>query len=147
MNKVFKGLGAIFVLIGLYMIISTWVVYSIDTKIVNDNFKAKAIVIEKYIVATSDGDSDNMLKYFFIADNNKSFWTNRSVSEEIYNQLSENDTIEIYYAKDDPARNFPAGSGHTSTGLSIFIMILGIIFIGFGLLIIFARIGNNKKGK
>ena len=98
MNKVFKGLGVIFVLIGLFMIISTWVVYGIDTKIVNDNFKAKAIVIEKYFVASSDGDSDFMLKYHFIAINNRSFWTNRCVSEEIYNQISENDTIEIYYA-------------------------------------------------
>lgn len=114
MNKMFKIVGVIIVLLGLTMSISTWVVYSQDSRIVIDNLKAKAIITEKYYLASADGDSDFMLKYYFIDKNNKAFNSNRGVSEELYNKISGDDTIEVHYSKGNPQRNFPVGRGHTS---------------------------------
>lgn len=139
MNKISKGLAVVFVLIGLFMIISVWVVYNIDTGLAKDNIKAKAIVIKKDFVASSDGDSDFMLKYIFADENKNIHLINRGVSEELYNKINEKDTIEVFYSKDNPERNFPVGSSNMSIWFSIFVSILGLIFSGFGLAVLFTR--------
>lgn len=139
MNKVFKGVGVIFLLIGLFMVISTWIVYGIDSKIVDDNNISKAIVVKKYFVASADGDSDFMIEYYFTDKNQKLIKTSRGVTEELWNKMKQKDTIDILYTLDNSARNFPVGSGHTSIGLSIFVTVLGLIFTGFGLVVVFVR--------
>lgn len=139
MNKVSKGLAVVFVLMGLFMVVSVWIIYSINSRVVKENIRANAIIIKKNFIASSDGDSDFMLKYIFTDENKKTHITNRGVPEELYNKVNENDTIEIFYLKDNPDKNFPVGSGNMSIWFSIFVSILGLVFSGFGLAVLFTR--------
>lgn len=131
-SKLALILGLIFLLLGLGGVIGSWGAYLTDTAIERSGPRATGHLIKKLFLAAADGDSDYMLEYKFETASGQTVTASRGVSKALWMSLREGETLEVRYSASNPARNFPAGGGVTSIGVTLFISVIASIFAIFG---------------
>lgn len=145
-SKLALVLGVIFLLLGFGGVIGSWGAYSTDTAIERSGPRATGYLIKKLFLAAADGDSDYMLEYKFETASGQTVTASRGVSKALWMSLREGETLEVRYSASNPARNFPAGGGVTSIGVTIFISVIASILgvFGGGLVRHFFRQGQTQ---
>lgn len=131
-----KLIGMLFIMIGATFVIGSWGAYFVDTRIQREGVTAKAKIIQKYVVQDSEYGNEYVSKYEFSLPSGKTI-TGRSVDrKEKWEAFKKGDFLEVKYLPADPARNFPAGKGNTSLGLSVFCSLMGVFAVFLGLLLL-----------
>jgi uncharacterized membrane protein len=130
-------LAALFVVVGLVFAIGSWGSYLTDTHIARDGGRATGTITDKS-VSRGDDDTDYLLQYRFALPDGglqtgqhgiaKADWATRQIGAP----------LAISYDRNRPSRNFPAGYGVTSLGMTIFMSVLGAVFAAFGAVIFVA---------
>ena len=139
-------MGVLFLLVGFVFIIGAWGAYLRDIKIQDSGPSALGHIEEKTSLLVADGDSDYILKYWFITKSGSAIKANRHVSKTFWTAASKNQTIEIKYSASNPNRNFPIGEGVTSISMSIYASIFGGLFSIFGGALIWGYFRMLSKG-
>ena len=146
MNKTAIVFGSLLILTGVFFVVGSWAVYLLDTRIVEDGNSSFAILLNKSISESADGDSDFNLEYSFSLPDGQRLNVHRSVNKDLWSSLNVGDSLKILYNPEDPGRNFPEGSGNTSIGLSIFVSIVGGVIAAFGAIVLFGGLKSvNTK--
>jgi hypothetical protein len=136
-------IGALFFLFGLLAIVGGWGAYHLDTSIERHGGRAIGYVTKKIFLSASDGDSDYILEYRFALPSGEPMNARRGVSKELWSSLKEGESLVVLYQHENPNRNFPAGAGVTSFGVMLFVAVLGIVFVVFGLLVFVNGLGRR----
>jgi hypothetical protein len=137
-TRVALVIAATLCLVGLVGIVGSWGAYLLDSSIVESGSRASALVTRKYVVASSDGDSDFMLVYEFSTESGQSVQADRGVPEVLWDQVSEGQTIEVAYASGNPERSFPLGAGAVSVGVTLFVSGVSLVLALFGAVLLWS---------
>lgn len=125
-------MGVVFLLIGLGGVVGSWGAYVTDTEIERSGPRATGRLVKKLFLRAADGDSDYMLEYTFATSSGQEMKASRSVSKALWASLREGESLEVRYSEANPKRNFPAGAGVTSMGVTIFVSVVASVFAVFG---------------
>lgn len=131
-SKLTLVMGVMFLLIGLGGVAGSWSAYVTDTKIERSGQRATGRLVKKLFLGAADGDSDYMLEYTFATSSGQEVKASRSVSKELWASLREGESLEVRYSVANPKRNFPAGAGVTSIGVTIFVSLVASVFAASG---------------
>jgi hypothetical protein len=127
--------GILFFLFGLGMVVGQWGAYNLDTGIEKHGARANGFVTKKTFLLASDGDSDYIVEYRFSLPRGQQLKGQHSVSKKLWSSLKEGESLVVLYHPENPNRNFPLGGGVRSFGVTIFVWVLGVVFLVFGGLI------------
>ena len=144
MNRLSVAIGVLFLLFGLGVVVGQWGAYNLDTGIEKHGGRATGFVTKKTFVFSSDGDSDYVLEYCFSLPSGQQLRPRRTVSKDLWSSLQEGESFVVLYHPENPNRNFPVGSGVTSFGVTVFVWVLGAVFLVFGALIFVGRIRRKS---
>lgn len=124
--------GLLFAIVGGIFAVGSWGAYLTDSEIERTGLRAEGLVLDKFVLRSHDGDSDFIVKYRFPLASGESKEASHTVSKGLWTGYRKGEPIEILYSSTNPNRNFPAGSGVTSIGLTAFISTMGALFAIFG---------------
>jgi hypothetical protein len=127
---------AVFLVVGVFVVVSTWAAYFADVGIEQSGVVAEGIVLKKEIVRSTDGDSDYRLAYRFPLPSGEMVQSERNVPKQIWTNLRSGAPVVISYSAEDPRRNFPVGGGMTSLYAPILVSIVFGGLAAFGGLIL-----------
>ncbi|RKH64912.1 DUF3592 domain-containing protein [Corallococcus llansteffanensis] len=131
-------LGATFVLLGLTLLVMTWMTYRRDTRIVREGAHAQGTVLRKEFIAASD-DSDYVLHYAFSLPDGTRLKQQHTVPPELWKRLRIGDSVQVLYGRDDPRRSYPEGHGVMTLGLALF---FSVVLVLLGLIGLVALLGK-----
>ena len=131
-SKLALVMGVVFLLVGLGGVVGSWGAYVTDTNIERSGPRATGRLVKKLFLGAADGDSDYVLEYRFETPSGQSVTASRGVSKELWASLREGESREVRYSASNPKRNFPAGAGVTSIGVTIFVSVVASLFAVFG---------------
>lgn len=95
---------------------------------------ATGYIIKKNVQRASDGNSVYNIDYWFLIAHGKKIYSTGNILKENWDNLKMNDSLEIKYDKSNPNKNIPLYGGNTSLVYVFFVMILGMVFIVFGVM-------------
>ena len=125
-------MGVLFLLVGAGGMIGSWGAYVTDRSIEESGPRARGHLVKKLFLGAADGDSDYVLEYWFETSEHKVLNASRTVDKELWVSLREGEPLEIRYSDANPKRNFPAGAGVTSFGVTVFVSAIAFLFAVFG---------------
>ena len=131
-SKLALVMGVVFLLVGLGGVVGSWGAYVTDTNIERSGPRSTGRLVKKLFLGAADGDSDYKLEYTFATSSGQEVKASRSVSKELWASLREGESLEVRYSAANPKRNFPAGAGVTSMGVTIFVSAVASVFAVFG---------------
>jgi len=136
-------IGLLFLLAGLGGCIGAWGAYLTDIRIEREGPRAQGTLLKKSFLGVADGDSDYVLEYVFTPEGGSPLKMSRSVSKSLWVSLREGQALEIRYSRESPRRNFPAGSGVTSIGVTIFVSVIAAIFVLLGAALVWGSLART----
>lgn len=137
-------LGILFLVAGLVALAGSWGAYFTDTAIVSEGTKAQARMIRKEFVFDAGGDSQYLIEYVFTLPDGRRVNGQYAIEKEQWEPLQEGAVIEVHYAARNPGRNFPAGYGVTSYGLTGFVSLLGLLAVMVGSFFLYAFFTHDR---
>ena len=131
----FSGIffGLICIGIGCFFVTGTWGAYSDYKEVQEYSGRAKGHITKKYFQATADGSGKYYLDYWFVHAGGNKINTNSNISKQQWDALKVNDSLEIRFDPSNPTRNIPFYGGSPSLVYAFFMLILGGVFILFGI--------------
>jgi len=136
-------IGLLFLLAGLGGSIGAWGAYFADLRIEREGPRAQGLLLKKGFLGVADGDSDYVLEYVFTPEGEAPLKVSRSVGKSLWASLHEGQALEIRYSRENPRRNFPAGSGVTSIGVTIFVSVIAAIFFLLGVALVWGSLART----
>lgn len=124
--------GILFLLGGIGGMVGAWGAYITDINIERHGQRVETHLLKKVFMDVVDGSSDYILEYNFMPEGGTIIEARCKVSKELWNSLHEGQLIEVRYALNNPKRNFPAGAGVRSLGVTVFVSVLSLLFGLFG---------------
>jgi hypothetical protein len=137
--------GVLLVLIGAVGAVGSWRAYSLDTGIEESGLRAVGYIADKSMSFASDGDSDFNVSYWFILPSGERIEATRAVSKARWSEFRKDGTLVVAYSASNPRRNFPLGAGVTSLGVTVFLSMLGVVFAGFGSLLVWGALRRTRS--
>ena len=110
--------------------------------------RTEAHFIRKYVAASLDGGGERYVDYWFELPTGERIYASHTVPAQTWRALNEGAAMEVIYASESPAKNFPQESGALSRALTWFIGCLGAIFFVSGLALvaeIWSDLGRLRK--
>ena len=138
-------MGALFLLVGAGGVIGSWGAYVTDTNIEHSGPRAKGHLVKKLFMGAADGDSDYVLEYWFETPKGQVVNVSHTVSKELWVSMREGELLEVQYSETNPKRNFPAGEGVTSLGLTIFVSAVASVFAIFGGALVWGVVRSGRS--
>ncbi|HEX5360480.1 MAG TPA: DUF3592 domain-containing protein [Fluviicoccus sp.] len=105
---------AALLILGPVVVAATWAAYLTDSRIESQGSRADAVILNKDVVRSADGDTDYSVAYQFRLPTGQPVNAERIVPRTVWSNLHPGTKIVIRYAPDEPGRNFPEGGGVTS---------------------------------
>ncbi len=134
-------------IIGIFFIIAGIEAYSEYVIVKRYEGITTGYILKKYFQRSSDGNSIYYLDYWFTLSDGKRIVSTNSILKENWEVLKIDDKLEIRYDQSNPDRNIPMYGGSLSLAYVFLIIILGTVFIVFGVarLIISFNMPPRKK--
>jgi Protein of unknown function (DUF3592) len=138
----FLGVGLI--LVGLFGVVSSGVVFWRSYRIEQHGGRAEAQVLRKWKLRADDGDSDYLARYSFALPDGRRITTERGLNKSTWLLLPESTTFQVRYSVNDPEQNFPAGDGVMSNMSTIIFAMIFLVVASLGSLPISAYIRAGR---
>ncbi len=136
-DRLAMGLAALFVVVGLVFAIGSWGAYLTDTQIAREGGRATGTITDKS-VSRGDDDTDYLLRYRFTLPDGRWQTGQHGIAKADWATRKIGAPLDVSYDRLRPSRNFPAGYGVTSLGMTIFLSVFGAVFAAFGAAILVA---------
>jgi hypothetical protein len=118
--------------VGCFFLISTWYAYLDYAHMQNYSGQAIGQVINKHFQIAADGGGNYYLDYSFVPASGSKIDTTGSISKQQWDALQVDDKLAIRYDPANPKRNIPLYGGSPSLVFAFFMLVLGAVFILFG---------------
>jgi hypothetical protein len=125
--------GFISVGIGCFFLAGTWGAYLEYKHVQEYNGQAAGHVTKKDFRTGGDGNGNYYLEYWFAPSPDSKISTNSGISKQQWDALQVGDTLEIRYDKSNPQRSIPLYGGSPSLVFAFFMLVLGAVFMTFGI--------------
>ena len=135
--------SVICLLIGVFFLYIGWEAYSEHARIEEYAGFATGYLTQKHFQRASDGNSVYYLEYSFVLADGRKVTSKRDIIKEQWDVLKVNDPLEIRYDKSNPERNIPLSGGGMSLAYVFFVSLLGVVFLIFGIMRLFADFGRR----
>ena len=131
----FSGIffGLICIGIGCFFLTGTWGAYTEYKRVQDYSGKAVGHITNKHFQKGSDGGGNYHIDYWFMASSDRKISASSGISRQQWDALKVNDTLEIRFDLSNPNRNMPLYGGSPSLIYAFFMLILGGVFILFGI--------------
>jgi hypothetical protein len=143
----FSGIffGFICMGIGCFFLAGTWGSYLDYNRIQDYSGRASGQVTKKHFQTAADGSGNYYLDYWFVPSAGSKISTSSGISKQQWDTLQVNDNLEIRYDPSNPNRNIPMYGGSPSLVLAFFMLVLGAVFLVFGVLRFIASFKKERK--
>ena len=119
--------------VGCFFLIGAWGAYRDYNRTQGYSGRAIAEITKKHFQPTVDGGGNYYVDYWFArADSYKINGTN-CISKQQWDALKINDKLQVRYDPSNHTRNIPMYGGSPSFIFAFFMLILGAVFIIFGI--------------
>jgi len=125
-------LGVIALGIGGFLILGGWGGYSDYMSTRDFSGLALGKVAGKHFQRGSDGNTLYYVDYRFTPAGGNEITATGEIFKQSWDILKDGDSLQIRYDPADSQRNFPAGTGGASIIYAVFIFVLGMVFLVFG---------------
>ncbi|HPD57093.1 MAG TPA: DUF3592 domain-containing protein [Smithellaceae bacterium] len=127
-------MATIFILIGSFFVAGGWQAYKDFAKTKHYTGLAIGHLTKKHLARASDGNTIYYVDYYFRHAGSGEITATSETIKQVWDLLKEGDRMEIRYDPADPQHNnFPVGSGGASLIYAVFIFVLGMVFLSFGI--------------
>ncbi len=142
----FSGIfwGFICIVIGCFFLAGTWGAYLEYNRIQEYSGRASGYITKKHFLTAADGSGNYYLDYWFVPANGSKISTSSGIAKQQWDTLQVNDNLEIRYDQSNPNRNIPMYGGSPSLVFAFFMLVLGGVFLLFG---VSRFIASFKKGR
>jgi hypothetical protein len=130
----FSGIifGFISIGIGCFFLAGTWGAYLDHNRVQEYSGQATGHVTKKNFQTAGDGSGNYYLEYWFAPSNGSKISASSFISKQQWDTWQVGDTLEIRYDKSNPNRSIPMYGNSPSLVLAFFMLVLGAVFIAFG---------------
>jgi hypothetical protein len=130
----FSGIfgGLISAGVGCFFLASTWYAYLDYARVQDYSGQAIGQVINKHFQTAADGSGNYYLDYLFVTSAGSKISASSDISKQQWDTLQVNDNLEIRYDLLNPNRNIPLYGGSPSLVWAFFMLVLGSVFMLFG---------------
>ena len=132
-------LGASFVLLGLTLLVMTWMTYRRDARIVREGLHAQGTVLRKELIAASD-DREYLLHHAFTPPEGTQHQGQHAVSPALWKRLRVGDPVQVLYGREDPRRSYLEGHGVMTLGLALWFSVVLVLLSLVGLVALLAKV-------
>ena len=134
MKTSFSGIfiGFISVGIGCFFLIGTWGAYLDYSRVQEYSGRASGQVTKKHLQTAADGVGNYYLDYWFAPAAGSKINASSDISKQQWETLQVNDNLEIRYDPSNPKRSIPMYGGSPSLIMAFFMLVLGAVFMAFG---------------
>ena len=132
----FSGIfwGFICVCVGCFFLAGTWGAYLDYNRAKEYSGRASGHVTKKHFQTAADGGGNYYLDYWFVRSDGSKISATSVISKQQWDILQVNDNLEIRYNPSNPIHNIPLYGGGPSLVFAFFMLVLGIVFLIFGVL-------------
>ena len=134
MKASFSGIffGFICVGIGCFFLAGTWGAYLDYNRVQEYSGRASGHITKKHFQTAADGSGNYYLDYWFVPSGGSKISVSSDISKQQWDTLQVNDNLEIRYDPSNPNRNIPLYGGSPSLVMAFFMLVLGTVFMVFG---------------
>ena len=134
MKVSFSGiiLGLISVGVGCFFLAGTWGAYLDHNRVKEYSGQATGHITKKHFQTAGDGGSNYYLDDWFSPSKDSKISASSIISKQQWDALKVDDTLVIRYDKSNTSRNIPLYGQSPSLVLAFFMLVLGAVFIAFG---------------
>ena len=136
MKVSFSGVfwGLICIGIGFFFLYGSWGGYAEYKRVKDYTGHAVGHVTNKHFKLGADGGGNYYMDYWFMPSAGSKIIARSIVAKQQWDVLKVDDTMEIRFDKSNPNRSIPMYGGSPSLAYSFFMLVLGAVFMLFGLL-------------
>lgn len=131
--------------IGFFFLFGSWEAYLDYNRVQEYSGKAAGRITKKHFQTAADGSGNYYLDYSFVTASGSKINASSSISKQQWDTLQINDNLEIRYDPLNPERNIPMYGASPSLVLAFFMLVLGAVFLAFGVLRFFASFKKRHK--
>lgn len=148
-NISFSGIfGALICMaIGFFLLSGSWAAYAEYKRVQDYSGQAIGHITDKYFKRGSDGGGNYYMDYWFISSDDNKIKSSGTISKQQWDVLQVDDTMEIRYDLSDPSRNIHMYGGSPSLVFAFFMLLMGGVFMTFGLLRVSKSFKKTSKRK
>ena len=134
MKASFSGIfwGLISVGVGCFFLAGGWEVYLDYNRVQEYSGRAGGQVTKKHFQTAADGSGNYYLDFWFVPSAGSKISTSSGISKQQWDTLQVGDTLEIRYDPSNPNRSIPMYGSSPSLVLAFFMLVLGAVFMVFG---------------
>ena len=99
-------------------------------------------VTKKHFQTAADGSGNYYLDYWFVPSDGSKISATSGISKQQWDTLQVNDNLQIRYDPSNPNHNIPLYGGGPSLIFAFFMLVLGAVFLVFG---VFRLLASFKK--
>jgi hypothetical protein len=118
--------------VGIFLLLGSWGAYLDFDRVQEYSRHASGQVTKKYFQAAVDGNGNYYLDYQFVSSNGSQISASSLISKQQWDTLQVNDRLEIRYDPSNPNRNIPTYGSSPSLVFACFMLVLGAVFMVFG---------------
>ncbi len=137
--------GFISVGIGCFFLVGTWGAYLEHSRVQEYKGHAPGKITKKHFRMAGDGSGNYYLEYWFVPSNGGKINASSDISKQQGDALKVGDTLEIRYDQSNPQRSIPLYGRNPSLVFAFFMLILGAVFIAFGISRFLTSIKKQKS--
>ncbi len=120
--------------VGCFFLAGTWGAYLEYSQVKEYTGQATGQVTKKNFQTSGEGSGNYYLEYLFTESfNGNKISAGSLISKQQWDALKVGDTIEIRYDRSNPQRNIPLYGRSPSLVFAFFMLVLGAVFIAFGI--------------
>jgi hypothetical protein len=130
----FSGIvfGFISVAVGCFLLAGTWGAYLDYKRVQEYGEQTTGHIMKKHFQTSGEGSGNYYLDYWFAPSQDSKISASSSISKQQWDALRVGDTLEIRYDRSNPQRSIPLYGGSPSLVLAFFMLVLGAVFMIFG---------------
>ena len=130
----FSGIfwGLISLAVGCLFLAGTWGAYAEYNYIKKYNGLAIGKITKKHFQTIADGGANYYLDYSFMSSTGDEIHASSEIARQQWDALQIGDTLEIRYDRSEPHRSIPRYGTTSPLVLAFFMLVLGAVFIIFG---------------
>lgn len=130
----FSGIfwGLISLAVGCLFLAGTWGAYAEYNRIQKYNGQAIGKITKKHFQTTAAGGGNYYLDYWFTTSSGNQINATSDISKQQWDVLQLGDNLEVRYDRSDPHWSIPRHGSTPSLLFGFFMLVLGAVFIIFG---------------
>lgn len=118
--------------IGCFFLAGTWGAYSEYNRVQEYSGQATGQVTKKHFQTSGEGSGNYYLDYWFAPSPDSKISASSGITKQQWDTLQIGDTLEIRYDKSNPRHSIPLYGTNPSLVLAFFMLVLGAVFMIFG---------------